>query len=79
MTDCATRHTKLPTGAVTRSKAVQALLKTHSCQQCSECGSGRCTCRRVHRRQVQKYKVLTIDHKSACTTEGVSYAFRYGF
>jgi hypothetical protein len=38
MTDCVKRHTKLPTGAVTRSKAVQVLLKTHSCQQCPECG-----------------------------------------
>lgn len=38
MTDCVKRHTKLPPGAVTRSKAVQVLLKTHSCQQCPECG-----------------------------------------
>jgi len=38
MTDCVTRHTKLPAGTVTRSNAVHKLLKTHSCQQCSECG-----------------------------------------
>jgi hypothetical protein len=38
MTDCVNRHTKLPVGTITRSKAVQVLLKTHSCQQCPECG-----------------------------------------
>jgi hypothetical protein len=38
MTDCVKRHTKLPAGTVTRSNAVHVLLKTHSCQQCSECG-----------------------------------------
>jgi hypothetical protein len=38
MTDCVERHTKLPTGTVTRSNAVQQLLKTHFCQQCPECG-----------------------------------------
>ncbi len=38
MTDCEKRHTKLPAGTVTRSNAVHKLLKTHSCQQCAECG-----------------------------------------
>jgi hypothetical protein len=38
MTDCVKRHTKLPEGTVTRSKAVQVLLKTHYCQQCPGCG-----------------------------------------
>jgi hypothetical protein len=38
MTDCVKRHTKLPEGVVARSNAVQVLLKTHSCKQCSECG-----------------------------------------